>query len=238
MDAVVGQDVHASIVAPPDVVLEGWTLGARIEVPVTRAIVSYWRPGVKDPGGASWSVILESPVQAGDYELVWRTGDPEPPAYETYVPLHVLSSEAGAAIDDQFPLVDRARITPTSDDVAQLERTRTVDTGGNDLGVFTATTRPTDGEAEDLIEQAIDDVLAELPDTFMTRHYDSVRRAITLYAAVLIEASYYREEVAANTPAQTYQDRYERAIAGLLKQMDGDRTQMSISAHGLTTGLA
>jgi hypothetical protein len=238
MNGVVGQDVIAAIVAPPQVVLQGWTLGARIEVPVTRAIVSYWRPATIASDGASWSVILESPPDPGDYELVWRTNDPEPPVYEAYVPLHVLSEEAGADIDDQFPTVDRTRITPTSDDVAQLERTRTVDQGGNDLGIFTGTTRPTDAECEDLIEQAIDDVLAELPDTFMTRHYDSVKRAITLYAAVLVEASYYREEVAANTPAMTYQDRYERSIAGLLKTMDSDRTSVSIATHGLTTGLA
>lgn len=64
-------------------------MGARIEVPYTRAIVSYWRPAVLDEVTNIWSVELERPVDAGDYLLVFRTGDPEPPEMEVFFPLFV-----------------------------------------------------------------------------------------------------------------------------------------------------
>ena len=40
---------------------------ARVEVPVTRAIASYWRPAVL--GALVWAVTLEAPLLAGDYNL-------------------------------------------------------------------------------------------------------------------------------------------------------------------------
>jgi hypothetical protein len=68
----------------PPVALE--VLGARIEVPVTRAIVSRWRLATPIAGGA-WQVALDVPVAAGSYLVAWRTPDPEPPAYEAFTPL-------------------------------------------------------------------------------------------------------------------------------------------------------
>jgi hypothetical protein len=64
--------------------LGGVQLGARIEVPVTRAIVGYWRPATLD--GGVWSVELEAPpltspdpglvdaLAAGQFLIVWMDG--------------------------------------------------------------------------------------------------------------------------------------------------------------------
>lgn len=86
MIVVVGQTVMATLPAPGGVT----GMGARIEVPITRAIVSAWRPAVLE--GSTWIVTLEAPVAAGEYLLVWRTGDPEPPGYEAFVPLIIEES--------------------------------------------------------------------------------------------------------------------------------------------------
>jgi hypothetical protein len=85
MRTLIGQDVVATIAAPADVA----DLGARIEAPTTRAIVSYWRPASYDPDTGLWTVRLLPPVVSGDYDLVWRTGDREPPEFETFEPLTV-----------------------------------------------------------------------------------------------------------------------------------------------------
>lgn len=87
-DVVVGQ-----LIAPAD---PPANMGARIEVPYTRQIVSYWRPaefvdGVDLIGNPArlWQVVLDGPPEAGDYLFVFRTGDPEPPEMEVFFPLAV-----------------------------------------------------------------------------------------------------------------------------------------------------
>jgi hypothetical protein len=66
MHVALGADVVATLLTPPGPP-EGY--GARIEVPVTRAIASAWREAVLTD--VTWTVTLDSPVAAGDYQLVW-----------------------------------------------------------------------------------------------------------------------------------------------------------------------
>ena len=70
------------------------TYGARIEVPITREIVSYWKPGVLTDATADedafWTVSLDSPITAGDYNLVWvAQEDPAEGWPDQFVPLFV-----------------------------------------------------------------------------------------------------------------------------------------------------
>lgn len=81
MQAVAGQSLTATLVAPPGVT----ALGARLERPVTREIVAYWRPATLID--TTWTVTLDGPPDPGEYLLAWRSPDPEPPAYETFVPV-------------------------------------------------------------------------------------------------------------------------------------------------------
>lgn len=72
--------LEATLDAPPDLI----RLGARIERPLTRAILSRWEPATYT--GAGWRVSLDAPPE-GPAVLVWRTGDPEPPSFEFFVEL-------------------------------------------------------------------------------------------------------------------------------------------------------
>lgn len=83
-----GDPVAAWLTAPADPPAD---MGARVEVPYTRAIACFWQPATLEDTGDSlrWVVELEPPVQAGDYNLVWRDGGPEPPILEVFVPLMV-----------------------------------------------------------------------------------------------------------------------------------------------------
>jgi hypothetical protein len=92
----------------------------------------------------------------------------------------------------------RDEVRPTVDDVAALERTRTtgaVELGGDEgsEGTFTATTRPTATEVENLIDMATDMIFGWTVPPVDPIRYPVIRRAITIQAAVLIEASYFRE---------------------------------------------
>jgi hypothetical protein len=91
VQATLGSAVLATLVAPS--VAPAFPIGARIEVPLTRAIVSYWRPAVRDDLTGDLSVVLDAPPAVGDYNLVWRDSGPEGPGerteFEVFVPLTV-----------------------------------------------------------------------------------------------------------------------------------------------------
>jgi len=76
MHSPLGEDIVASlpVTGPPP------TYGARIEVPITRQIVTFWRPAELMPATADadsyWSVTLESPPATGDWLIVWVPQDP------------------------------------------------------------------------------------------------------------------------------------------------------------------
>jgi len=87
---------------------------------------------------------------------------------------------------------------PTVADVGALLRARTKDSSGNELGTFTADTRPTDTEVTELIAQAVDDVVGAIgqsptipPDT-----YDNAAKVAAVGAAMLVELSFFPEQVA------------------------------------------
>ena len=92
---------------------------------------------------------------------------------------------------DGPPAVDRGHVTPSTDDVAALERNRIIDAGGNDRGLFDDSTRPTVTEVEALIDDAVDVVLAELPDHIDPILYGAVKRLVALRAAMSVEQSYF-----------------------------------------------
>lgn len=187
MQAVADQFFTATLVDPAGDITY---LGARIEVPVTREIVSFWREATLT--GATWSVDIEAPIDPGDYLLVWRTGDPEPPDYETFIPLHVIA--AGVVVPVPYDLVTAEDIRPTIEDIVALEQTRTAAGGGGEIREFTDSTRPSADEVENLIDQAVGAVLNQISETrFSDAHFDGARHAAALYTAMLIEGGYFRE---------------------------------------------
>jgi hypothetical protein len=102
------------------------------------------------------------------------------------------------------PLIERADVLPTVADVALLLRSRTVgylpqssglggDTGPGDWTTFDDTTRPTATEVEQVVEVACDEVLGQLPAAVDVRLWPTVKRAIAVRAAAIIEQSFFRE---------------------------------------------
>lgn len=113
---------------------------------------------------------------------------------------------------------------PTVDDVGALLRARTQDTHDDELGTFTADTRPTAEQAEAIIVQASSAVLArtgKLDDNLKCGSADDIRTnakyMITLLAAMLIELSYFPEQVNSDrSPYGQYRDLYNDGMTALL----------------------
>jgi hypothetical protein len=171
--------------------------------------------------GLDWTVTLDAVVESGDYQLVWLNGF-DPPPTEVFIPLRV--SPQAIFDDADFPPVDTDAVRPTVDDVANLERTRTFTEPGAELATFTDETRPPDEEVEQLIDQAMPIVLAELPPSFPTSHYDAVKYLIALYVAILVEGSYFREQ-SQYSSIPIWQELYDNHLKNLKDMIAQDMAQ-------------
>ena len=100
------------------------------------------------------------------------------------------------------PPIDLVEVTPSVDDVAILERTRTVHDDLTEVSTFDSETRPTDIECQELIAQALGEVLVALPPNVdMALWAEPIKRVVALRAASLVEASFYREQAMAGPAA-------------------------------------
>lgn len=191
MLATLGDNVVATLVAPS--VLPAARMGARIETPYTRAIAAYWREAAYDPVAGLWTVVLDSPPTAGEWNLVWRTGDPEPPEMEVFIPLSVTTGgvlASGGLMEDPpawAPSVDKvAEVTPAytvggfDDDAEQA--------GGEQL-TYTDDTSPSRTHVEGLILGACQEVAGRVGVPIPERRYGLARQTAVWHTAAQIAAT-------------------------------------------------
>lgn len=112
-------------------------------------------------------------------------------------------------------------LRPTADEVAALVRFRIVGDGGGDPGTFTTDTRPTLVEAEALIDQALVAITGQLPLELATAYMPKTRHTVALYAAILIETSYYRGQLDEGM-VEVYRDLLRTNVAQLRDAVAGD----------------
>lgn len=86
---------------------------------------------------------------------------------------------------------------PTVADVGAILRARTKDTNGVELGTFTADTRPTGTAVIALADLAVSDLVAEIGPDIPTELVPSARYLAALGTALMVELSYFPEDVAA-----------------------------------------
>jgi len=85
---------------------------------------------------------------------------------------------------------------PSVADVAAHIRARTKDAGGNEVGTFDETTRPTGDEVELLIDKAVRRVQTQVGEPCNETLREDAGAAAALYAAMLVEQSYFPEQTA------------------------------------------
>jgi len=212
MQVTVGDTITSTLIDPAG----GFDrLGARIEVPITEAIVSPYQDATLD--GVTWTVTLDPLLNPGDFLLYWMTPD-SPPTYREPIPITaVAASTVTSGVVPDFPPVDIPSITPSVQDVADLDRTRAINDAGDEVTIFDSTTRPSDQDVTRLIAQAVPAVIGQMPYgyAFPTEYYDEVKHLCTLYTAILIEGSFFREQMAAEGAMANWRILFNNGLASI-----------------------
>jgi hypothetical protein len=113
------------------------------------------------------------------------------------VQLTITVAESTYIPPDTTPPVEPIEVAwrPTVDDVAALIRARTKDASGNELGTFTAATRPTDAEVEQLISNGCAKVATLVGWTLPGDAELEAKHLAALWTACEVEQSYWPEQV-------------------------------------------
>lgn len=105
---------------------------------------------------------------------------------------------------------------PSVKDVGSLLHSRTTNAAGDELGTFTAETRPTADSVSDLIVVALGNVRAKLDNTPCAAVFAELRSATALQAAMLVETSYFPEQVGSDrSPFSRLLELYRESFSGL-----------------------
>lgn len=112
--------------------------------------------------------------------------------------------------------------TPSVASVGALLRARTTGEGDTELGTFTTATRPTAAQVTELIMDAVGEVATQVGKLDQDCHTDLMRaKASTMAkykAAMLIELSYFPEQVGAkNSAYDQYERLYDKGMGGLVE---------------------
>lgn len=162
------------------------TLGVRVMDGLGATTVSRRTTGiVESPAGSGiYTATLTAPSLEGQYVIVWDSGGASP-EYASEE-LLVTYSEPQPA-----PSVVECDVQ----DVASLLRARTKDDSGNEVGDFTADTRPTESEVEDLIAQSASMVNAVANGDIPSRLVEFAQHVVALRTAMMVELTYWPEQV-------------------------------------------
>jgi hypothetical protein len=124
-----------------------------------------------------------------------------------------------AEIPVEMPIDD---FRPTVADVAALLRARTKDVNGNEIGTFNDDTRPTSAQVVNLIETACGEIQSAMgvsPPAYLA---EAARTVAAVRTAMLIELSYFPEQVRSDRSAyQYYADMFETQMTALTGAASG-----------------
>lgn len=119
--------------------------------------------------------------------------------------------------------------SPDLEDVGALVRVRTKPIDGQTAtGTFTSNTRPTDQQVEQLIIQAVGYVEAAI-GTLAEDLYDRAEHVAAIYAAMLVELSYFPEQVNTDqSPYEKLKELFDGAMSGLLGAVLGNSPRKGV----------
>jgi hypothetical protein len=102
---------------------------------------------------------------------------------------------------------------PTLSDLGHLMMVRTRDSNGNILGTFTADTTPTDTQAEVIIQKACENLRLALGMDIPDDLIQEAQEVTALRAAMLVELTYFPNEVAQQrSPYRYYKELFDEKV--------------------------
>lgn len=111
--------------------------------------------------------------------------------------------------------------TPGLADVGAILRARTKDDVGNELGTFSATTRPTDVEVSALISQGVSDVAMVTGSDIPTSTWTDAKSVAALATALRVELSYFPEQInTGRSPYPQLKQLYDDMLKRLLTSIE------------------
>jgi len=224
VEATDGSLTSSTATGPEGLVLTVIIVDSESVTVATATTVVEVEPGI-------YSASFLAPKTPGMYSIVWQGPEPDQTVIEG--------------------LVVARGLVPSVDEVGALLRARTKVPGGAEIGTFrddpAPPTRPSASQVQILIDEAVDEVTGKVgTPTEGTSLEGRVRRAAALYAAVLVELSFFPEQVASGrSPAETYRLLYNdrmKSLVSLVEQggdEDGDgavgtpEADMSFDTHWL-----
>lgn len=146
----------------------------------------------------------EAPDDAGNYVLLWDTGLPRADDNTFTEDLRVYEA----------PPFD---FLPDASDIGAIMRARTQTDRGDELGGFTENTRPTEAEVTAMIFQAAAEMAGTIGSTFEDPDLrESVRSAVKMRTAMLVELSFWPEQVAGDrSPYANYKAMFDEHYTDL-----------------------
>jgi hypothetical protein len=191
------------------------TLGTRIDT--TAGVLSLPRAttGITEPIPGNYIVKRIAPNADGSYLLVWDRVEGGSPLTPENVAVEQMQVTRIA------PLASSVEFLPDPKDVAALLPGRTFNSSSREEGVFSTTTRPTEGQVQTLIYSAGNEVAARLgqdieDDTL--RAY--ARELVAIRAAMGIEIGFFPNETNTDQSAYEHLERlFETGLASLIDSL-------------------
>lgn len=147
------------------------------------------------------------------------------------------SSTGDAQQETTRPIHNIANYVPQVSQVGALIRSRTKDTAGNELGTFTDDTRPTYDQVTELIQSAVNTLSLRIGSEISPQLVDEASRLAALRAAMLVEVSYFPEQIASNkSPYTTYKDMWEEGYGDGTSKKPGTLVQAIVATGRQTDG--
>lgn len=203
-----------------------------------------WIPPMRedDPTPKPWTRarLRESPDGTADWsvlqEYVFADPDPDPRAprprsFTTELATlengwyEVEFVDADGDTDTVGPVQNQAlpKWAPTMQDIAAKLRARTKDNKGNELGIFTASTRPTAEQVEVLIYDAVNDMNLIIGDSTNEKVFNYAKGIATIKTAMDVELSYFPEQIQQGmSPYPALERQLERDLKELYRVIDPD----------------
>jgi hypothetical protein len=108
--------------------------------------------------------------------------------------------------------------SPTIEQLGALMRSRTIE-DGSETGTFTSETRPTADEAAIAIKTAADDVAIAIGSDIPLAAWDGARVLVAYRAAMLIEITYYPEQIGNGSMYEQWKEMFDEGLLRLIERV-------------------